>query len=148
MNIGRLIITIVVAAVAMWVLDFVYHGLLLGEQYAATADAWRPEEEMMARFPFQVICYFVIAIGFSTVWAFGFAPQGHGMKCGAIYGFFMGLFGTGGMMMSFVFSPIPDQFVAPWAISGVVMSILVGMLIALVYKPKSRTADAGGGGSA
>jgi hypothetical protein len=142
MDIGRLVITIVVAAVVMFILDIIVHGLILGSQYGATAESWRPEEEMAARRPLQFLCYFVIAIGFCTVWAVGFASHGHGLKCGAIYGFFMGLFGTGGMTMSFVFSPIPDQFMVPWIISGLLSAVIIGVVTACVYKPKTTAATA------
>lgn len=138
MNIGRLIITIIVAAVFFCLFDMLYHGGLLKGRYEATADSWRTEEESWARFPQMITYYFMIAIGFCTVWAFGFGQ--HGIKCGAIYGFFLGLMGTGGMLMSTIFSPIPDGFTLPWAIGGLLSGILGGVVTALVYKPKSSAA--------
>ncbi len=135
MNVARLIVSIVVVAVVIYLFDFLYHGMMLGNSYAETADSWRSEEEMMARHPFQILCYFIISIGFCTVWAFGFGE--HGIKCGAIYGFFLGLMGTGGVLMNFVFLPIPDQFKLPWTIGGVLSSVVAGIVLALVYKPKT-----------
>jgi|GEM_PF-1855358 len=135
MNIGRLILTIIAVAVVLFVFDMLYHGGLLGSSYGETADAWRTDEEMAARFPLQIVCYFLIAIGFCTVWAFGFGEQG--VKCGAIYGFFLGIMATGGTLINFVFLPIPDQFMLPWAVGGILSTIIAGVLTALIYKPKS-----------
>jgi hypothetical protein len=134
MYIGRLILTIFATAVVFFLFDMVFHGWILGKSYAATADSWRSIEDMESRRPFQMICYVIIAIGFCTIWAFGF--PGKGVKCGVIYGLFLGLFATGGMMMNFVFLPIPDQFKLPWAFGGIAASILGGIVTALIYKPK------------
>ena len=68
MNIGRLIITIVVVAVVSWLFDFLFHGIGLGAQYGATAESWRPDDEMMAWFPWQIACYFMVSIGICTIW--------------------------------------------------------------------------------
>lgn len=135
MNVARLIASVIAVAVVMYLFDFIYHGMILGNSYGETAESWRPEDEMMKRHPYQILCYFIIAIGFCTVWAFGFGERG--IRCGAIYGFFLGLTGTGGIMMNFVFLPIPDQFQVPWAIGGVLSSIIAGITTALVYKPKA-----------
>ena len=134
MNIGRLILTIIVVSVVIYAFDFLYHGILLGSSYKETAEAWRPEEEMMKRIPLQIACYFLIAIGFCTIWAFGFPDKG--VKCGIIYGFFLGIMGTGGMLINFVFVPIPDQFMLSWTIGAMISSILAGIITALLYKPK------------
>lgn len=138
MNIPRLILTIIVVAIVIYLFDFLYHGMMLGQSYKETADAWRPEAEMMKRIPLQATAYFVVAIGFCTVWAFGFG--GKGIKCGAIYGFFVGVMMTGGTLLNFVFLPIPDQFLGPWALSGILASVLAGVVTAQVYKPKTVVA--------
>lgn len=137
MNIPRLILAIVVVYIANYAFDFLYHGVMLGESYKETADAWRSEEEMMKRIPLQLICYALISIGFCTVWAFGFG--GKGVKCGAIYGFFLGVMGVGGMLINFVFFPMPDQFMIPWSIGGILVGVLSGVIVALVYKPKTAS---------
>ena len=41
--------------------------------------------------------------------------------------------------MMFVFIPIPQQFMVPWGIGGLLSSILAGAVAALVYKPITGT---------
>jgi len=136
MNIRRLILSIIVVAVVIYVFDFLYHGMMLGESYKETADTWRTEEEMMKRMPLQAACYVLIAIGFCTVWAFGFGDKG--AKCGAIFGFFLGLMAVGGMLINFVFVPIPDQFMISWSIGGILSSVIAGVVTSLVYRPRAK----------
>ncbi|MCG8601200.1 MAG: hypothetical protein MI807_13745 [Verrucomicrobiales bacterium] len=138
MNTSRLILSVVAVAAAFFLFDFIFHGMMLGQSYADTADAWRPEEEMAARFPFQILCYFVISVGFCIVWALGFPREG--VRCGAIYGFLLGVMGTGGVLMNFVFLPIPDQFKLPWTIGGILSGVVGGIVVALVYKPTASAA--------
>ncbi len=139
MNIPRLILSIVVVTVVIMAFDFLYHGMLLGNSYKETADSWRPEDEMMARMPFQFFSDFLISIGFCTVWAFGFGSKG--VKCGAIYGFFLGLLASGVSLVNFVFLPIPDQFKIPWTVGSILSSVIIGMVVALVYKPGMDSAS-------
>lgn len=47
MNTKRLLLSCVVAFVFMCAFDFVFHGILLKGTYAATANLWRSETEMM-----------------------------------------------------------------------------------------------------
>ncbi len=138
MNIVRLLISIVAVAVVIFIFDMVFHGMILGKSYGETAGSWRPMEEMEARRPFQMLCYFIISSGFCTVWAMGFASRG--IRSGAIYGFFAGLSSVGGMWINFVFLPIPDQFKLPWALGAILSAVLGGIVGSLVYKPKTPVA--------
>lgn len=135
MNLVRLSISILLVAVFLYVFDVIFHGFLLGGTYEATAESWRSEDEMLQRIPFQVLCYFLISIGICLIWALGF--PGRGMRVGMLVGGMLGLMGTGGMLMSFVFVPLPDQLRIPWAIGGVLSGVLAGMIASLIYKPRS-----------
>jgi hypothetical protein len=86
--------------------------------------------------------YLTMSLGFCMVWAAGFAASGHGVKCGAIYGLFMSVFGLGGVLLGMVFNPTPMEFALPWVGGSLVAGLFGGMLVALVYKPKGG--DGGG----
>ncbi len=108
---------------------------MLGKLYVATGDSWRTEDEMMSRIWILYVCYIPISIGFTTVWALAFPVKG--VKCGAIYGFLIGLISVGSLIGISAFTPIPDQVILPWIVSGLVGSALAGVVVAAVYKPKA-----------
>ncbi len=112
---------------------------MLGKLYVATGDSWRTEDEMMSRIWILYVCYIPISIGFTTVWALAFPVKG--VKCGAIYGFLIGLISVGSLIGISAFTPIPDQVILPWIVSGLVGSALAGVVVAAVYKPKAYMAD-------
>ena len=84
----------------------------------------------------QFVCYVPIAIGFATIWALAFPTKG--AKCGVIYGFLIGLITVGGLIIITVFTPIPDEVILPWIVSGLIGPALAGALLALIYKPKAQ----------
>lgn len=135
MNIPRLIISVIVLAVFFAIYNTVVHGVMLGHMYKETEEFWRPEDEIMSRWWIQFVSYVPIAIGFATIWALAFPNKG--AKCGAIYGFLIGLISVGGLMINTVFTPTPDQVILPWIASGIIGPVLSGVVVALVYKPKA-----------
>jgi hypothetical protein len=138
MNIPRLIAAVLAVTVFISIFDFIVHGLILGGAYGETKDSWRPEAEMMSRLWSQYLCYLMMSVGFVCIWALAF--PGKGAKCGAIYGFLIGLISTASITIMFVFTPIPDRFMLPWFITGMLGSVLMGVVAALVYKPKADEA--------
>ena len=135
MNIKRLLLSIVLITVFISLFDFVVHGVLLSSAYGETKEVWRSESGMMSRMWLQYLCYFISSIGFVTIWALAFPNKG--IKCGAIYGFLVGLISSAGMLINFVFLPIPNRFISPWLLSGMIVSILMGMLVSLLYHSKA-----------
>ena len=63
----RIILAIAAVFVALAVMDFAIHGLLLGSTYEATAELWRPMEEMNMLFMYFVTLVF--ATGFVLLYA-------------------------------------------------------------------------------
>lgn len=137
MNIKRLILAIVVAFVFIFTTDFLIHAVWLTPDYHATRELWRPESEMNARFPWMLIAQLLVAIVFVTIWALGFAARGGtGLVCG--YGLLIGLIVQATTIITYVVSPLPPGIALKWFASGIVQSILLGLLVGLVYKPSSE----------
>jgi hypothetical protein len=82
MNANRLILAIVVAFIFVFATDFLIHAVWLAPDYKATAQLWRPEAEMGARFPWMLTAQLLAAITFVLIWALGFAGRGTlGLAC-------------------------------------------------------------------
>lgn len=140
MNLPRLILSIVVLAVFFCVYEALFHGMLLKEQYEATAEAWRSEEDSQARMRWILLAYFLMAAGFCLIWAKGFGSRG--LLCGLLFGGTLWLIAMGGHILGWVFQPVPGQFVGYWAVGGLVELAVAGILAAWIYRPKAA-ADGG-----
>lgn len=138
MNFTRLILAIVVAFVFIFATDFLIHAVWLKPDYEATKELWRPEAEMGARFHWMLIAQLLVAIAFVIIWALGFAARGSlGLACG--YGLLIGLIVQSTTIITYVVSPFPANIALKWFASGIVQSVLLGLLVALVYKPTPKT---------
>ncbi len=74
---------------------------------------------------------------FVTIWAFGFAARGSlGLACGD--GFLIGLIVQATTIITYVVSPLPAGIALKWFASGMVQNALLGVVVALTYKPASR----------
>lgn len=137
MNYMRLLLAIVVAFVFTFATDFLIHAFWLVPDYTATKELWRPESEMSARFPWMLGAHLLIAFAFVTIWALGFAHRGSAaLACG--YGLLIGLLVQATTIITYVVSPLPASIALKWFISGVVQSVLLGVVVWLTYKPLQK----------
>ena len=132
MYIKRPRLAIWVACTLLVATDFLIHAVWLKPCCAATKELWRPETEMNARFPWMLGAQLLVAIAFVTIWALGLAPRG-GAGLGCAYGFLVGLIVQATTIITYVVSPLPLGIALKWFASGLVQSVLLGLVIALVY---------------
>ena len=132
MNIQRLIIAIVAAFLFTFLTDFVIHGVWLNPDYQATASVWRPEAEAQARFPWMVAAHVLMAVAFTVLWAKGGWRGGVG--AGATYGLWMGLFQHVVVLFMYVVIPLRDDIAVKWFLAGLLQAILLGIIVAAIYK--------------
>ena len=137
MNFKRLLLTIVAAFVFIFATDYLIHGVWLKPDYEASKELWRSEAEMGTHFHWMLIAQLIVAIAFVTIWALGFAPSGSlGMACG--YGLLIGLIVQATTLITYVVSPLPASLAVKWFVSGIVQSVLLALLVALIYKPAQQ----------
>lgn len=140
MNIGRLFLTVIVGFVYIFATDFVIHALWLTGAYKATAALWRPEAEMQTRFLWMLGAQLLCSVAFMYIWArTGWRRRSVGD--GAVFGFWMGLFQQIMSIVLYVVTPMPLGLATKWFLAGVLQTVLLGALAALVYKPLSTGAD-------
>lgn len=138
MNVPRLLLTVVVAFVFVFATDFLIHALWLADDYKATANLWRSDAEMQALFGWMLLAQFLAALAFVVIWAKGFA--GCSVGSGATFGFFMGLALQSWAIIFYVVAPLPASIAGKWFLSGVLQAILLGIVVAAIYKPAATRA--------
>ena len=136
MNTKRLILATVVAFIFIFATDFLIHALWLAPDYKATAQLWRPEAEMNARFPWMLLAQLLAALTFVLIWAAGFATRGT-IGLAYAYGFLIGLAVQVTTIVTYVVSPLPAELALKWFVSGIAQSIVLGAITFFVYKPSS-----------
>ena len=141
MNPKRLILGIVAVFVGIWVTDFLIHGLWLQSSYKATMSLWRPEAEMQKHMGWLMLGQFLMAMAFVMIWARGFAGNAH-VRCGVLYGLFMGFFSQANTLITFAVQPLPSDIAVKWFVSGLAQGVLMGLLVFFIYKPKPEQRSA------
>ena len=87
----KLILAVIVVFVALSVMDFVLHGLILGPTYEATAELWRPMEEIKA-WQMHVVT-FLLTIPFVLIYCHLIDNKSlaNGIKYGVLFGLASGI---------------------------------------------------------
>lgn len=133
----KFLIAFLLVFVAYLATNMLIHTVILGDTYMKpeVQDSMRPEEEMGKYFWVRVVTMLVFSFFFTYIFAKGY--EGKGLMEGVRYGIVMALFFFFvGSFDQFVTYPIPYFLVWYWIIAGFVQSVLMGIIAALVYKPK------------
>ncbi len=130
----KIVIAIISVFVLWSILDFVIHGVLLSEAYNATAELWRPMEEM--KMGLMRIVVLISSIIFVLIYVLFFKEKN--IKTALIYGI---LFGTAaGTSMghgSYAVMPIPYNMAFTWFLGTVIQAALGGLITGLITRDKS-----------
>ena len=130
----RNILAIVAVFIVWSILDFLIHGILLQSTYEATANLWRPMEEM------NVLLCHGVKLGFSICFVLIYDLQisekslHNGIKFGLLLGLGNGLMGLG----SYVYMPIPLTLAEAWFAAALLQTGVSGAIVgALIKKPQN-----------
>ena len=127
----------VVAVFLTWsILDLVIHGMLLDPIYQATADLWRPVEEMKMALMYAVAiataaCFVMIYTCLVTR-----KSLAAGLKLGALFGLASGVSMGWGF---YGYMPIPLSLAWGWFLSILINFVLAGALVGAIVKPREET---------
>jgi len=139
MNPKRLVLAVAVLFVFVFATDFLIHGVWLKDTYARTAGLWRPEAEMQKYFGWLLLSQFLIAAVFVALWARGFAAH-ECLLCACLYGLLMGVFLEASTVVLYAVQPFPGRLAIEWFVANVARSMLMGLLVYVVYRPKPEAA--------
>ena len=137
MNIPRLLLAVIVGFVIIFGTDMLIHGVWLMPDYNATKSLWRSDPEMTSHIQWMFLAQFLCAATFTVVWAMGFA--GRSVSTGILFGLVMGMFQQVWALVMYVVMPMPCALAAKWYFSGLAQAILLGIAVALIYRPRATS---------
>lgn len=127
----------VIAVFLTWsILDLVIHGTLLDPLYQATADLWRPVEEMKMALMYAVSI--ATAACFVMIYTFLVTHKSlaAGLKLGALFGLASGVSMGWGF---YGYMPIPLSLAWGWFLSILINFVLAGVLVGAIVKSREET---------
>lgn len=125
--------------VAMEVLIFLIHGVILDSTYKSLQEVWRADMDSL------MWIYHVLALigAFFFTFIFSKGYEGKGIMEGVRYGFYIGVWMSSGMAYgSYAMINIPYSLALRWFIYGIIEYIIYGVVLAMVYGMKPKEASA------
>jgi len=135
MNTKKFIIASILVFIVFEILDFIIHGLILKGAYESLASVWRPDMNSL------MWIMYVTALIFSFLFVYIFTKgyEGKSIAEGIRYGLLIGLLMLiVGMFNQYAVYPLPFILVLEWFIFGIIQYIIIGIVVAAVYKPSSK----------
>lgn len=128
----RAIVAVVAVFIALSALDFVLHGVLLRSTYEATANLWRPMDEM--NMPLIYLVTLVFTAAFVAIYLLLIEPKS--VRSGTLLGVLFGLaVGASMGFGSFSYMPIPLSLAWSWFLGTLVECTVAGAITGLIVKP-------------
>jgi len=125
--------------VAVSILDYLIHGIMLQSAYEATKSVWRPDMES------KMWIFSLISLVGSFFFTFIFSKgyEGKGFAEGARYGLYIGIWMSIGMAYgTYAMVAIPYSMAIQWFIYGIIEYIISGVILAMVFGKKDETVAA------
>ena len=127
----RIILAVVVVFIAWSILDFILHGLLLRSTYEATANLWRPMDQMNMSLMYFVTLVFAACF----VLIYGLQVGQKSLVSGIQFGMFFGLAtGTSMGFGSYTYMPIPLTLAWSWFLGSWIEAIAAGVIVGAIMK--------------
>ena len=137
MTLGKFLLRTVVIAIAMFVLGFIGHQLLLGRDYASIEPIMRNKQDMMAHMPFALLNSLLFSAAFVWIYSHGRSSRpwmGQGLRFGiAVWA----IASVPLYVTNYVIEPWPGIFVAKILAWELVAAIVLGIIAAGLAKNDS-----------
>jgi hypothetical protein len=137
MNWKRFFPAALAAYIVLQLLALIIHGKILDGVYQPLMEKgiFRSEAEMSGYMWVELLMTAFFALLFTYIFVKGREGRGimEGVRFGIIVGFFWSYINA---YDTFVIFPIPYALVWYWIIAGFVQTILAGVAVSMIYKPK------------
>ncbi len=132
-----LVSTVIVAAV-YYGLDYVINTRFMAGVFAANAQYLRPQEAIASMQAWIIAYYAAFAALFTCLYAAGHDAAKPKLGQGFRFGIFIGLFYWGTTILGmYPYVPWTNDFYVKWFCWGMVDAVVLGVITALLHKPKS-----------
>lgn len=139
MNSKRFVTAFIVIFVVLELTNYLIHGVILSSTYASEGvkELFRPD--MMSNM--WIIWVTDIIWSFFFVFFFVKGYENKGIMEGLRYGFYMGIFfAMVSAYQTYAMYPIPYSLAFEWFIYGLIQFIILGYIVAMIYKPAEKVA--------
>ena len=142
LNIARALPAMIAGFITLFLLEWGIHGVMLADIYAETPNLWRSPDEMDALFPWMLLGQFVLVDVLVFIYSRNCECKGwtEGLRFGAMIGLLLAVLN----IMVYLYMPISLELAMLWAGAVFVEMILVGIVIALIYRPCGEGSCCGG----
>ncbi len=130
MNMTRYLLAVIAVFIAVFVLEYLVHGVLLMGMYQETVHLWRPQEEA------NMMWMFLSQLAYAAVLVFIYTRhyEARGLGEGVRYGWLIGLLLLTLEIGKYVYMPIPEALWVAWMVAALVKGLVSGSVAGLVYK--------------
>ena len=134
MNI-RFIVSVIVVFIWTMLAGMVIHGMLLGPQYAALTDIFRPEADAMDHFVWMIVGHISMAVGITWIYRMGKEEGKSWLAQGVRFGIALYLLMTLSIyLIYYAVQQLPVELVHQQLIYDGVAVILTGIITAFVNR--------------
>ena len=138
----KFFISWVVIFVVSLVGGFVVHGVLLGADYAAQPNLFRPDAEAQNNFPFMLAAHIIMSGAFVWIYARGNENKPW-LEQGIRYGVAIVFLTTvPTYMIYYAVQPMPGMHVVKQIIFDGALMVILGVVVAFLNKPQTAPASA------
>ncbi|MEI6805379.1 MAG: hypothetical protein WCK49_02600 [Myxococcaceae bacterium] len=135
MNVKKISLSSLIIVCLWFLMDFVFHGVMLTELYQDTAALWRPMEDMN-----QWIHLFVLLVNTALFVAFyQVLVVSKTLQQGFKFGMYLGLITGFGSACFYLYMPIPIELATGWFVCNLLESIVAGLVVGHFLKDSSET---------
>jgi len=129
----KILLAIIIIFVALSILDYILHSLILAGVYSSTPELWRPVNEMI--WWVMYLASLIAVVSFVYIYVLFINPKN--LKNAILYGLFIGVFmGISMGYGTYSVMPIPYVLAAAWFWGSIIEFTIAGYLLGLIIKDK------------
>ena len=127
----------IVASVLFFALGFLFHGVLMTNDYMQLKSMFRPEAEAMANMPIMTVAHIIMGFAFAWIYAQGISGASW-LSQGIRYGIAAALLvSVPWYMIYYSVQPWPGMTAFKMGLFDSISLIITAIAVAFIYKPKA-----------